>query len=214
VIAFLISILKSIFGVKEITVDTTAAPSIQPNSDIFDTLALPLTLIFEGGYVNNPNDAGKGTKHGITQNIYNNYRQTKNLPINDVKNISDAEVYDIYLHMFWLPSQCNKMPDKVATVTFDTSVNSGQGRAIMTLQEAVGAHVDGGIGPETLSKVSGFDPLKLANSFLDIRRQFYNRIVEKDPTQKVFLAGWLRRVNFTSDYVNGVKTLDEIKKSW
>jgi lysozyme family protein len=106
------------------------------------------------------------------------------------------------------------MPDKVATVVFDSSVNSGQGRSIKTLQKSVGAHIDGIIGPETISMLKDFDDLVLTTSFLDNKEKFYRAIVANDPTQEEFLGGWLRRVSFLRDFVNGVKTLEQIRKSW
>lgn len=214
---FILNILKLLLGLgppeatKEKPMETTP---VSPSQDVFDTTVLPLTLIFEGGFNDDPVDRGGRTNRGIIQTEYDKYRQGKNLPLNDVKNISDDEVNDIYLNGYWLPSKCDQMPDKVATVVFDTSVNSGQGRSIKTLQQAVGAVVDGAIGPETISKLKSFDQLSLANTFLANRVNFYNAIVAKDPTQQKFLGGWLRRVNFTKDFINGVKTLDQIRSSW
>ena len=106
------------------------------------------------------------------------------------------------------------MPPKVSTVVFDSSVNCGQARSIMTVQKAIGAKVDGIIGSETLSKIKGLDPTILANSFLDNKVVFYKALVQQDATQQLFLSGWLRRVQFLRDFVNGVKTLGQIKASW
>jgi len=188
--------------------------SSPPVVDTFSTVVLPLTLIFEGGFSDNPSDHGGRTNKGIIQVVYDKYRIKKGLPPADVKDITNDEVRDIYYNDYYLASQCDKMPEKLSVVVFDTSVNSGPGRSIKTLQQAIGAHVDGVIGQETLSKLKSYDPMALANSFLTARNVFYNKIVENDPTQQVFLKGWLRRWGFVRDYVNGVKTLDQIRKEW
>lgn len=192
----------------------TPTPAPIPTVSPFDSTDLPLILIFEGGFTDNINDHGGRTNKGITQRNYDDYRQKKGLSLADVKNISDSEVHEIYLNGYWLPSKCSQMPPKVSTVVFDSSVNCGQARSIMTVQKAIGAKVDGIIGSETLSKIKGLDPTILANSFLDNKVVFYKALVQQDATQQLFLSGWLRRVQFLRDFVNGVKTLGQIKASW
>jgi len=173
-----------------------------------------MILVFEGGFTDNPKDHGGRTNKGIIQREYDKYRQNKSLPLNDVKNISDTEVRDIYLNQYWLPSKCNQMPAKVSTAVFDTSVNCGQSRSIKTLQQAIGAVVDGIIGNETLTKLKNYDPLDLSNKFLDKKEAFYRGIVANNPDQVEFLNGWLRRTKYVRDFVNGVKTLAQIKATW
>jgi lysozyme family protein len=183
--------------------------------DTFKDIALPLILVFEGStFTNHPNDKGGPTRYGVIQKQYDKYCLEKNKTLTSVEKISIFEVQDIYYSKYWLPAKCNEMPGKLSTVVFDTTVNSGQGRAVKILQQSIGAKVDGIIGKETISKLVNCDQNKLANQFVDIRIEFYNNIVLKDPTQKVFLKGWLRRVQFLRDYVNGTKTLQQIKEQW
>ena len=179
----------------------------------FEDRALPLILIFEGGFTDDPTDRGGRTNKGITQHEYDAYRAKRNLPTNDVKNISDDEIHNIYLCDYWLASKCDQMEPKIATVVFDTAVNNGQGRSIMILQQSIGAKVDGIIGQETLYKLTAFKP-DLANYFLITRNLYYDQIVKSHPEQIKFLAGWKRRVKFLSDFISGIKTLDQIKKDW
>lgn len=186
-----------------------------PPIDIFNSIALPLILIFEGSiFTNHPYDKGGPTRFGVIQRVYDQYRTDKGLPVQSVINIKDTEISDIYKNQYWIPSKCDQMGDKLSVVVFDTSVNSGPGRSIKILQQAIGAKVDGVIGTETLDKLKSSDTLKLANDFIGKREEFYKNIVQKDFTQQVFLKGWLRRVNFLRDYINGVKDLIQIKKEW
>ena len=59
-------------------------------------LALNFVLEREGGYVNDPDDKGGATNKGITQNTYNSWLKSVGKPAKDVKNITDAEVKEIY----------------------------------------------------------------------------------------------------------------------
>lgn len=180
----------------------------------FESTALPLVLIFEGSFSADPADRGGRTNRGITQTVYDKYRLNKNLSTSDVRNISDMEVADIYLNSYWLPSKCDQMSDKLGLVVFDSSVNNGQGRSIKFLQQSMGIKTDGIIGLETISKMDRVDQDQLANTFLSNRVNFYQAIVNRDPTQTKFLKGWLRRINFLRDFISGVKTLDQIRTTW
>lgn len=183
--------------------------------DQFKGIALPLVLIFEGSaFTNHPADKGGQTRFGIIQTVYNTYRTNKGLETQSVKDIILPEVQDIYYTGYWVPAKCQSMPGKLAIAVFDTTVNSGKGRSIKILQQAIGATVDGIIGQETLQKLKSLDEAKVANKYIDTREAFYHAIVDHDATQSVFLNGWLRRAKFLRDYVNGDKTIDQIKKEW
>lgn len=134
-------------------------------------IALKYTLQFEGGYVNDPDDRGSETNKGITKAVYDEYRTKNSLPIQSVKNISDKEVQDIYYKQYWLAAGCDKLSDKLAIVVFDMATNSGVSRAKRYL---------------TLTQ----DP----NKYLDLRADFFKKIVQNNPSQQKFLKGWLNRV--------------------
>ena len=57
----------------------------------FDS-CLPLILVFEGGYTNDPTDRGGATNKGITQKTYDDWCRRHSRQPQDVKNITDAEV--------------------------------------------------------------------------------------------------------------------------
>jgi lysozyme family protein len=117
------------------------------NNSFADSLSCLLQA--EGGFVNNPNDSGGATNHGITQGTYSQYRKSKSLLPKDVQDISDIEVKDIYYYFYWLPASCDKLPIRLDALHFDCSVNCGVARASKILQVAVGAKVDGIVGPMT-----------------------------------------------------------------
>jgi len=160
-----------------------------------DSLAFILRPDVEGGYVNDPDDKGAETNFGVTKAVYDSYRAEKNLPKQDVKIISSAEVSDIYLTEYWNPSHAGSAQHPLDTVIFDCSVNSGVGRAIKTLQQALGLTVDGLFGPNTLKALQNCNAHDTAEKFLDIRSKFYDAIGVANPSQMKFEKGWYNRIN-------------------
>jgi lysozyme family protein len=87
------------------------------------------------------------------------------------------------------------MPDPIALIHFDSCVNTGLKQAAKFLQRSVGVLVDGVIGPATLAKIKNSDTKAVVGLYLIQRINFYDYLVEKNPTQSVFLKGWLNRVD-------------------
>lgn len=157
--------------------------------------SLPFVLRWEGGYVNHPNDPGGATNKGVTQKVYDAWRIKQGLATQDVRQISDDEVHALYESGYWLPPRCDKLDSPLDTVQFDTAVNMGVGRAARFLQKAVGAQVDGAIGPGTLQCVANCDLGDTLANYCNVREQYYRGLVEANPKLGVFLKGWLNRLN-------------------
>jgi lysozyme family protein len=73
---------------------------------------------------------------------------------------------------------------------FDEAVNQGPGRAVCTLQMALGVKVDGQFGPLTRGALAGADPAPLIASMAAARNTYY-RSLANFPR---FGQGWLNRV--------------------
>ena len=161
--------------------------------------ALAFVLKAEGGYTNHPSDRGGPTNKGILQREYDQYRRDNGLPSADVRDILNAEVEDIYLHDYWLAGRCDRMPWPVSLAHFDACVNTGVAQAAKFLQRTVGTRDDGVIGPLTLAALASAleheSPGALATRLARQRIPFYRALVKRDPDQRVFLSGWLNRVN-------------------
>ncbi len=160
--------------------------------------ALTLVLKAEGGYTNHPSDRGGPTNKGILQREYDQYRRHNGLPPADVRDILQAEVEDIYWHDYWLAGRCDRMPWPVSLAHFDACVNTGVTQAAKFLQRTVGTRDDGLIGPLTLgalkSALERDPPETLAAQFARPRIAFYRELAKRAPEQRVFLQGWLNRV--------------------
>lgn len=150
-------------------------------SELFEK-ALSFVLPIEGGYVNDPDDKGCATNKGITQSTYNNWLKSKGMTVKDVKNITVAEVKEIYYKNYWLAAKCDKMTEKFAIVCFDTAVNMGVGQVTEFLKAA---------------KWSNTEAFYLAR----IRK--YNEFA-RNKTQAKYLHGWLNRVYALMDFVNKI----------
>lgn len=146
------------------------------------------------GYVNDPADTGGETKFGVAKNA--------NPELNITKMTYDA-AKRVYYKKYWLAGDCADIAlfaPKLAMLHFDGCVNHGNGRAARMLQEAVGATIDGDIGPKSLEaiKIACAAPggeLAVCEKVLMLRESFYLKIVERNPSQKKFLNGWLNRIS-------------------
>lgn len=167
--------------------------------------ALKFVLDSEGGFVNHPHDKGGKTNKGILQRVYDKHRDDKQEDRRCVREITDEEVEDIYYNEYWVPGKCYKFPWPLYAVHFDGCVNSGVGQAGKWLQRAVGSHADGAIGPKTIiayeAKVDEVGVDGIVQDILKQRNAFYKFLVEKDPTQKSFINGWLNRLDNLKEYI-------------
>lgn len=112
--------------------------------------ALKRVLVYEGGYSNHPADPGGATMKGVTQAVYDGYRNRRNQPRRSVRDISAVELQDIYRLQYWDKVRGDDLPAGVDFVVFDGAVNSGAMQSAKWLQRALGVTVDGLIGEATL----------------------------------------------------------------
>lgn len=145
--------------------------------------AVAFVLEAEGGYVNDPADAGGETHYGISKRAY---------PDLDIKALTEDQAKTIYYDDYWQPCRCDEMPAYIASVVFDTAVNMGQRTAIKFLQQSLDVTVDGIIGPVTLATTYRKSPNELLPDFLSYRAKRYHRIA-KENKQTRFIRGWLKR---------------------
>ncbi len=153
----------------------------------------------EGGYVDHPADRGQATNKGITQATFDSWNLARNLPIRPVREITDFEVNGIYRARYWNVCRCDDLPQGLDLVVFDSAVQHGPARAIKWLQYCVAVAVDGVCGDQTLFAVKQcvLDRRvnELIEDYMDGRAAFYQGIIARDPSQKVFQRGWANRMN-------------------
>lgn len=161
-------------------------------SDAIDDL-ISKVIEREGGYVNHVNDHGGATNWGITQGTLSDWRGS---PATDfhVRTLSQAEARLIYRERYFKGLEGVTDP-KVLELLFDYAVNSGPGRAVKALQSVIGAMPDGAFGPKSAAALKAVpDQSKLYWPLVCERLDNYLRIIERDPSQAVFAAGWANRM--------------------
>lgn len=157
--------------------------------------SIPFVLRWEGGFVDHPADPGGRTNRGVTQKVYDRWRARQGLAPRDVKFIDEAEVHAIYETDYWLPPRCDLLSRPLDLVQFDTAVNMGVGRAVRLLQQCVGCEPDSDFGPQTEGAVAACDAGDTVRAYCDRREAYYRNLADKRPELKVFLKGWLNRLN-------------------
>jgi lysozyme family protein len=153
----------------------------------------PKLLEIEGGFVDHPEDRGGVTNLGITLTTYRQYcGQDKT--IKDLLNMSYGTWCNIMKDLYWDKCLADQIENQaVAEITVDWCVNSGL-QGLRKVQEIAGVKPDGIAGPKTLAAINGSDPKELFDRIMAARNLFYENIVKKNPSQRVFLKGWKNRL--------------------
>lgn len=146
----------------------------------------------EGGFSHFPQDRGGATKYGITQTTLAHWRGHA-VTVEDVKNLTEDEAKEIYQSLYIIQPGFHRLPDPLCGLIVDYGINSGPAVAVKALQEALGTPADGILGPKTLALVMASDLQAITNAVCKKRIMMLARIVRRDPSQLIFLAGWLSR---------------------
>lgn len=162
-------------------------------------LLVPKILKWEGGYVNHPNDKGGPTNKGITIGTYQSYRKKKEMhapTIADLKNISDDEWMDILKTLYWDRWRADGIEcQSIANLVVDWVWGSGVW-GIKYPQQMLGVAADGIVGPKTLTAINEYpDRKELFEKLWNRRKAHFENLASHDPSQQVFLKGWLNRLN-------------------
>ena len=153
--------------------------------------ALKRVLVHEGGYVNHPKDPGGATNKGVTQRVYDGYRDRMSLSRQSVRHIKSAEVSAIYRVQYWDAIRGDDLPRGVDYSTFDAAVNSGVSQGAKWLQRALGVTADGAIGEATLVAARNASAPAVINKACDLRMAMLKGLKHWG----TFGKGWTRRVS-------------------
>ena len=148
-----------------------------------------LMLKSEGGFVNHPSDPGGMTNLGVTKATWENW-VGRGSDEAEMRGLTPEKVEPMYKKKFWDAVRGDELPIGLDYLMFDFAVNAGAGRAIKTLQTAVGVTPDGSFGPITMAALQAADPVKLIERFSAEKEAFYRSLGNFD----VYGTGWLNRV--------------------
>lgn len=152
------------------------------------------THVWEGGYVNHPDDPGGSTNMGITQGTLNAERKHDPSLPPDVRNLTVNQAGSIYMRSYWKKVRGPDLPSGLDHVAFDGAVNSGPKRGARWLQTGVGVTADGIIGNRTVARAKALSQGERGIAITkacDARRGFLRGL----RIFSTFGKGWMRRVN-------------------
>ena len=143
----------------------------------------------EGCYSNLPKDRGGETKYGITKRWY---------PKEDIKGMSRQRSNAITYRDYWLNKKLHQLPAELSGPVLDHLYNVGQEQGMKNFHNALGikSTKEGRIaGPLTMQKLSEVPINQVLDNFISAAINYYDKVVENDPSQKVHYNGWINRAN-------------------
>ena len=158
-------------------------------------LLVPIIKKWEGGYSNHPADSGGETNMGITHITYDNYRRKKGLSVRSVKFITDEEWFEIFKTYYWDTMKADQIHNQsIANLCVNMIWGSGSGY-IKIIQRSLKVKDDGIVGAITINAINSSNQRELHAELWTRRKAYFEAIVAKNPSQRVFLRGWINRLN-------------------
>jgi lysozyme family protein len=167
--------------------------------------ALPIVQKSEGGYSNHKSDRGGKTNYGVTNVTFHEAQRQRIISKNivSVKNITKKDAEKIFKQMYWDKIHGDDLPRDLSIAMFDMAINSGPKTAVTTLQKILKVTPDGVVGSETLLAIDNYKG-NLLDDYIKAREAKYGRIVANDPSQKVFIKGWLNRLKYLRKFIDSL----------
>ena len=165
----------------------------------------------EGGYVNDPDDPGGATNHGVTihtlRRLGIDNDRDGDIDAEDVRRLTRAQAVSIFLQHYFIAPRSAELPEVLHETVFDMYVNAGANavkilqRLLVKMGEPVA--VDGAIGPQTVAaaaRAHARAPGHLADAYGIERRNYYFAIADARPasrksarTRAGGTGGWIKR---------------------
>lgn len=165
----------------------------------------------EGGFVNDPDDPGGATNHGVTlgtlRRLGLDLTGEGRIDIADVRRLTASQAVDIYIEHYFTRTGIAALPEVLQASVFDMQVNAGA-NAVKVLQRLLGdmgfpCDADGQIGPQTIRAAQmAFEaaPSHLADAYGIARRNYYYALADARPASRKYArrrdggkGGWITR---------------------
>ena len=145
------------------------------------------------------NDKGGPTAYGITIPTLKYAHASGVVKHSDICRLTPDEAKAIYRKNFWERYGWGSLRWPVSLCCLDVSINHGGFAWILQRAcKALGSSltVDGKFGPQTFAALKSLEPKTLAAEIVKQRKNYYEKIVAKDPKQKeAHWGGWMNRLN-------------------
>lgn len=165
----------------------------------------------EGGFVNDPDDPGGATNHGVTihtmRHLGLDLNQDGAVTVSDVRALTRNQAIDIFIRHYFERPLIAMLPDVLQASVFDMYVNAGS-NAIKILQRLLrdmghSLAVDGVLGPASIGAAQTAHtnaPDHLADAYGIARRNYYFRIADRRKASRKYArtraggkGGWIKR---------------------
>ncbi len=165
----------------------------------------------EGGFVDDPDDPGGATNHGVTihtlRRLGLDITNDARIDLADVRRLTAAQAVDIYIEHYFRRPGLIGLPEVLQASVFDMYVNAG-GNAVKVLQRLLTqmgqpCEADGQIGAQTLRAADAAyaaAPSHLADAYGIARRNYYYALADARPASRKYArtksggkGGWITR---------------------
>lgn len=165
----------------------------------------------EGDYVNDPDDPGGATNHGVT--IHTMRRLGLDLDgdglvdTDDVRQLTAKQAVGIFVDHYFHKPNIAALPEPLHPSVFDMYVNAGS-NAVKVLQRLLNqmrmdVSVDGVIGPQTAAAATrayAAAPNHLVDAYAIARRNYYYSLADQRAASRKYArtraggkGGWIKR---------------------
>ncbi|MCA0940765.1 peptidoglycan-binding protein [Yangia mangrovi] len=165
----------------------------------------------EGGYVDDPDDPGGATNHGVTlgtlRRLGRDLDGDGDVDRADLRRLGESDAAEIFLRDYFHAPRLGELPQLLQPSVFDMYVNAGAGavRLLQRLLNDMGESLaeDGVIGPQTVAaarRAAAAAPDHIADAYGIARRNHYFALADRRPASRKFArsrsggkGGWIRR---------------------
>ena len=165
----------------------------------------------EGGFVNDPDDPGGATNHGVTlqtmRRLGMDLTGDSQVSEADVRRLTGAQAVTIFVQHYYREPRIDTLPAVLQASVFDMYVNAGAA-AVRILQQLLTdmgfpSDPDGVIGPQTVraaAMAAEAAPNNIADAYAIARRNYYYALADQRPASRKYArrrdggkGGWIAR---------------------
>ena len=167
--------------------------------------AMKTIIKHEGGYSDEKLDNGGPTKYGISLR----YLKSSHICIdgdcsenaNEIIHLTLTEADSIYYKQWYEKFHYDKIKNEnLLTDIMDFSVNAGACEAHKLAERAINdinsnnVPISCALTIKSINQINSIEPVLFHAAFQKQEEDFYYQIVKRNPSQKMFLEGWLSRI--------------------